>query len=76
MAKTNYTFAKRQRELAKKRKKEEKRSRPSSSTGDQPEGEPLEPGTDPTAEGAGDESASDAEPGDKPASDTEPGGDR
>jgi hypothetical protein len=65
MAKTNYTFAKRQRELAKKRKKEEKRSRVSTSTGDQPETDPVEPGAETGEEVSSDETGSedtDAEP--------------
>lgn len=65
MAKTNYTFAKRQRELAKKRKKEEKRSRVSTSTGDQPETDPVEPGAETGEEVPSDETApedSDVEP--------------
>ena len=40
MATPNYSYEKRQRELAKKRKKEEKAMRKSSGPGDQPESEP------------------------------------
>lgn len=44
MAKPNYTFEKRQRDLAKKRKKEEKRLRKTGARGDQPsEGPPQSP---------------------------------
>ncbi|HYH41775.1 MAG TPA: hypothetical protein VD867_07305 [Burkholderiales bacterium] len=52
MAKPNYAFAKRQRDLAKKQKKEEKRLRKASGLPDEtPEGEiegqaPAEPGTE------------------------------
>jgi hypothetical protein len=37
MAKTNYAFAKRQRDLAKKQKKEEKRQRKTGSSQNQPQ---------------------------------------
>ena len=37
MAKPNYAFAKRQRDLAKKHKKEEKRLRKAGATGNQPQ---------------------------------------
>ena len=42
MPKPNYAFEKRQRELAKKQKKEEKLMRRSSQPTDAPEGEPVD----------------------------------
>lgn len=45
MAKTNYAFAKRQRDLAKKQKKEEKRLRKTRTIEDQP-GEVAPPSTE------------------------------
>jgi hypothetical protein len=50
MPKPNYAFEKRQRELAKKQKKEEKLLRKSSQQSDAPEGEPAdEAQVDPSA---------------------------
>ena len=54
MAKPNYAFAKRQRDLAKKQKKEEKRLRKT--------GGPDEPSTDATPPAAGDDKI-DVKPG-------------
>jgi hypothetical protein len=49
MAKPNYAFAKRQRDLAKKQKNEEKRQRKAGAKGTQPqEGQPLPAGNDKT----------------------------
>lgn len=48
MAKTNYTFEKRQREIAKKKQQDEKKERKKSSR-DTP-GEPNSTGRDPSAE--------------------------
>jgi hypothetical protein len=45
MAKTNYTFEKRQKELAKKKKQEEKRLK-KAAPGDQPQDEPQPPATE------------------------------
>ncbi len=47
LAKPNYQYQKRQKELEKKKKQEEKRKRKLESKG---EGEPGEPGADPTGE--------------------------
>lgn len=44
MAKPNYAFAKRQRDLAKKQKKEEKRQRKAAPTDEQPSDEQAEDG--------------------------------
>ena len=46
MAKTNYTFEKRQKELAKKKKQEEKRQRKIAPQGGQPQGEITQPPAD------------------------------
>jgi hypothetical protein len=47
MAKTNYTFEKRQKELAKKKKQEEKRQRKIASQGGQPQNDqPPSPAED------------------------------
>jgi hypothetical protein len=62
MAKPNYSFAKRQRELAKKKKKEEKRQRKSA---DQEEG--VEEGVAPGTEGSGEATTAES-----PAKDTTP----
>jgi hypothetical protein len=40
MAKTNYTFEKRQKEIAKKKKQEEKRQRKIAPQGEQPQNDP------------------------------------
>ena len=49
MVKPNYNFAKRQRELAKKAKKEEKQQR-KAGVGNPAEGEAVEPGTEAPAD--------------------------
>ena len=49
MAKPNYAYAKRQRDLAKKLKKEEKRLRKTGTGGNQPQDVPPPPGDDKTA---------------------------
>lgn len=46
MAKPNYSFEKRQRELAKKQKKEEKAQRKAGQTGDNPQAETPVPASD------------------------------
>ena len=46
MAKTNYTFEKRQKEIAKKQKKEEKRLRKIAPQGEQPLNDQPQPPTD------------------------------
>jgi hypothetical protein len=46
MAKTNYTFEKRQKELAKKKKQEEKRLRKTTPQGEQPQEEAVHPPVD------------------------------
>jgi hypothetical protein len=46
MAKTNYTFEKRQKEIAKKQKKEEKRLRKIAPQGEQPQNDQPQPPTD------------------------------
>ena len=43
MAKTNYTFEKRQKELAKKKKQEEKRLKKTTPQGEQPQEEIVQP---------------------------------
>ncbi len=43
MAKTNYTFEKRQKEIAKKKKQEEKRLKKISPQAEQPENAPSQP---------------------------------
>ena len=43
MAKTNYTFEKRQKEIAKKQKKEEKRLKKIAPQGEQPQNEQPQP---------------------------------
>ena len=43
MAKTNYTFEKRQKEIAKKKKQEEKRQRKIAPQGEQPQNDPTPP---------------------------------
>jgi hypothetical protein len=43
MAKTNYSFEKRQKEIAKKKKQEEKRQRKIAPQGEQPENAPSQP---------------------------------
>jgi hypothetical protein len=53
MAKPNYAFEKRQRDLAKKQKKDEKRQRKAGTPGEQPaEGLPPPPGDDTTVVGS------------------------
>lgn len=51
MATPNYSYEKRQRELAKKRKTEEKRNRKNNPS--RPDGAPGMEGSDPAANGAG-----------------------
>jgi hypothetical protein len=46
MAKPNYAFAKRQRDLAQKQKKEEKRKKKAESLLERPADDPLQPGVD------------------------------
>ncbi len=46
MAKTNYTFEKRQKEIAKKQKKEEKRQRKIAPQGERPQNDQLQPPAD------------------------------
>jgi hypothetical protein len=46
MAKTNYTFEKRQKEIAKKQKKEEKRQRKIAPQGERPENDLPQPPAD------------------------------
>ena len=46
MAKTNYTFEKRQKEIAKKQKKEEKRQRKIAPQGERPENDQPPPSAD------------------------------
>ncbi|MBA2590935.1 MAG: hypothetical protein M3495_18885 [Pseudomonadota bacterium] len=48
MAKPNYAFAKRQRDLAKKQKKKEKRQRKTGTHGEQPQEAPPQPPVDET----------------------------
>jgi hypothetical protein len=43
MAKTNYTFEKRQKEIAKKKKQEEKRQRKIAPQGEQPQNDQIPP---------------------------------
>jgi len=43
MAKTNYTFEKRQKEIAKKKKQEEKRQKKIASQGAQPQNDEIQP---------------------------------
>lgn len=50
MAKPNYAFAKRQRDLAKKRKKEEKRQRKAGTQSEQPPEDPARPSVDETTD--------------------------
>jgi len=47
LAKPNYQFDKRQRDLAKKKKQDEKRQRKQVKTGDAPDAAPAEPGDTP-----------------------------
>ncbi|MFN0305745.1 MAG: hypothetical protein ACKVQU_35945 [Burkholderiales bacterium] len=46
MAKPNYAFAKRQRDLAQKQKKEEKRKKKAESQLERPADDPLQPGVE------------------------------
>jgi hypothetical protein len=46
MAKTNYSFEKRQKEIAKKKKQEEKRQRKIAPQGEQPQNDQSQPPTD------------------------------
>jgi hypothetical protein len=51
MAKTNYTFEKRQKEIAKKQKKEEKRLKKIASQDDRPRDDQPQPPTDEVTSG-------------------------
>jgi len=48
MAKTNYSFEKRQKEIAKKKKQEEKRLKKAASQGEQPQEDTPQPPVDET----------------------------